>query len=61
LTVVVTPVLETETLVAVLVPKFRAAAESMVRAPLLVLQVAAAALVKVKAPLLVETLLRHHC
>ena len=50
---VVTPVAPSERLVAATVPRFRAAAESTVRAPALVDQVEAAAPVKVKAP--VET------
>jgi hypothetical protein len=52
--VVVIPVLPTDKLVAFVVPKFKAAAESIVNAPAAVDQVAAAAEVSVNAPELVD-------
>src|SRR5687768_6728010 len=55
LTVVVTPVLPTDKLVAVPVPRFSAAAASTVSAPAPVLHVAAAALVIVSAPAVVRS------
>lgn len=52
--VVVIPVLPKETDVALVVPRFNAAAESTVKAPVVVFQVEAAPAVNVKAPLEVK-------